>query len=258
MPRLAVLGATGSLGSTLARLAVAAGHDTSVLVRSAERLAPEVRARTRILEADIHAMPTGALTAFLEGHDVVISCAGLVTEGQRFVDLFDRIVSEAERLGPSTRPVCWFLAGAALLDLDTTGRRGVDLHPVKDTYWPHRVNHERLLRSDLDWRLLCPGPMVDQPAIGADRLRVSVDHLPTPMPDGAEALPPEALLPQFAARVPEMIIPYADAAAFMLSHTARGDEYARKRVGLALPVGMRGHKEQWTAQAKPATATGLA
>lgn len=251
MPRLAILGATGSLGSTVARLAVAAGEDTSVLVRSAERLAPEVRTRVRILEADIRAMSPGGLAAFAEGHKVMIACAGLVTEGHGFVELFDRIVSEVELLPPPARPVCWFLAGAALLDLDANGRRGVELHPLKDTYWPHRVNHERLLRAALDWRLLCPGPMVDQPAVGVDRLRVSVDRLPSPMPEGVEALPTEALLPHFAARIPELIIPYADAAGFMLSHTSPNGDYSRKRVGLALPVGMRGHKEQWTAQATP-------
>ncbi|MGE3955070.1 MAG: NAD(P)-dependent oxidoreductase [Vicinamibacterales bacterium] len=251
MPRLAILGATGSLGSHVARIAVDKGYDTSVLVRSADRLAPDVRARVRILEADIRDMPSGALAAFLDGHDVMISCAGLVTEGPRFVDLFDRVVSEVEVMAPGARPVCWFLAGAGLLDLDATGRRGLDFPPLKDTYWPHGVNHERLQRSDLDWRLLCPGPMVDQPPVGAERLRMSVDRLPTPMPDGVEALAPDALLPLFAARIPEMIIPYADAAAFMLSHAAPGSDLRRKRVGLALPVGLRGHKEQWTAQVKP-------
>ena len=70
------------------------------------------------------------------------------------------------------------LAGAALLDIDSSGRRGVDLPKVKSTYWPHRVNFERLRRSRLDWRLLCPGPMVDEPAIGLDRLRISLDALP--------------------------------------------------------------------------------
>ena len=76
------------------------------------------------------------------------------------------------------QPVCWLLAGAALLDLDSSGRRGVELPRVKSTYWPHRVNFERLTRSRLDWRLLCPGPMVDEAAIGLDRLRISLDAVP--------------------------------------------------------------------------------
>ena len=39
-----------------------------------------------------------------------------------------------------------------------------------------------------------------------------------------------------------MIVPYADAAALMLSNLDRGNALARHRVGLALPVGMRGRK----------------
>jgi hypothetical protein len=38
---------------------------------------------------------------------------------------------------------------------------------VKSTYWPPGVNFERLGRSRLDWRLLCPGSMVDEPDAAA-------------------------------------------------------------------------------------------
>ncbi len=38
------------------------------------------------------------------------------------------------------------------------------------------------------------------------------------------------------------IVPYADAAALMLANLDRGDAMSRHRVGLALPVGMRGRK----------------
>lgn len=246
-PRIAVLGATGSLGSTVARLALESGADLSVLVRSADRLAPDVRTRANVLEADIRQMPAGALAAFASGHTALVSCAGFVTEGEQFVGLVDRIVSEVESLDAAAQPACWFLAGLALLELDATGRRGVDLPPVRTTYWPHDSNYQRLLRSPLDWRLLCPGPMVDAPAVGVDALRVSVDRLPTPMPDNAATLPVEGLMPLFGARIPEMIIPYADAAAFMLANTSARGTFTHKRVGLALPEGMRGHKEQWTA-----------
>ena len=142
------------------------------------------------------------------------------------------------------QPVCWLLAGAALLDIDSSGRRGVDLPEVKSTYWPHRVNFERLSRSRLDWRLLCPGPMVDESALGLDRLRISLDVLPVEIPAVARALPDSSLLPVFASLIPQMIVPYADAAALMLASLDRGHAMSRHRVGLALPVGMRGRKPQ--------------
>ena len=105
---------------------------------------------------------------------------------------------------------------------------------MKSTYWPHRVNFKRLTRSRLDWRLLCPGPMVDAPAIGLDRLRISLDALPVSVPAIARAVPGPLLLPIFASVIPQMIVPYADAAALMLANLDRGNAMSRHRVGLAV------------------------
>lgn len=248
MTRIAILGATGSLGSHVARLAVSEGHKVSVLVRTPAKLPPEVASNVAITTGDLMALELSYLSAFVAGHDVLISCAGLVTERQRFVDLFDRVVSSVEALPGNRRPLCWLLAGVGLLDLGPTARRGLDLPVVRDTYWPHRVNYERLERSTIDWRLLCPGPMVEQPPVGLQRLRVSIDRLPVDLPSEAALLPDAMALPLFAAKIPEMIIPYADAAAFMLTHIDRGGAMSYKRVGLALPHGMTGHKQGATGQ----------
>jgi putative NADH-flavin reductase len=192
---------------------------------------------------DLSVLAPAVLARVIGGHDAIINCAGYVAEGQSFVDLFDRIVTSVELL-PEAQPVCWFLAGAALLDIDPSGRRGLDLPRVKSTYWPHRVDFERLSRSSLDWRLLCPGPMVEQPALGVNRLRISLDRVPVQVPAFSRALPGPLLLPVFASLIPQMIVPYADAAALMLAHLSRGDAMSRHRVGLALPLGMRGRKPQ--------------
>jgi len=252
MTSIAIIGATGSLGSHVARQAAAGGNSLSLLVRSSGRLLPEVAARAQVVTADLITTPPTTLAQFAEGHDVLVYCAGLVTEGQTFVALVDRVASAVESLPSQARPLCWFIAGAALLDLDTNGRRGVDLPKVRNTYWPHRVNFERLLSSDIEWQLLCPGPMVDQPAIGIDRLRISTDCIPAKLPAFAKHLPALLLLPLFAARVPEMIVPYADAASVILANATRGGPMLRKRVGRALPDGMRGKKDQWTGHPKNA------
>lgn len=252
MPSLALLGATGNLGRHVASQALAQGWDLSVAVRNRGRLPPDVAARARVTDLDLSSATTEQLAAFAAGHDVFVSCAGVVTEGEAFVRLFDRVVTALESLRAGERPVCWFLAGAALLPLDAAGRLGVDLPKVRNTYWPHRKNHERLQRSDLDWRLLCPGPMVDQPAIGLPRLRVSIDSLPAPLPAVARSLPAPLVLPLFAMKIPEMIIPYADAAAVILAHVKPLDSASRHRVGVALPVGMKGKKSEWAAQPRAA------
>ena len=238
MSRVLILGATGSLGHHVLRQAFAAGHDVSVFVRSPSKLAAELRERVSVHTGDLNAAVPIDLVS---GHDALINCAGHVTDGDTFVVMVDRLVTCVDLLPPAEQPVCWLLAGAALLDIKSSGRRGVDLPEVKSTYWPHQVNFERLSRSRLDWRLLCPGPMVDESALGLDRLRISLDALPVEIPVVAQD---SSFLPVFASLIPQMIVPYADAAALMLANLDRGNAMSRHRVGLALPVGMRGRKPQ--------------
>jgi putative NADH-flavin reductase len=229
MSRLLILGATGSLGRHVLRQALAAGHEVTVFVRTPSKLPPEVRERVSLHTGDLSGVVPLDLVS---GQDALINCAGHVADGETFVGLIDRLVTSVELLPMAKRPVCWLLAGAALLEIDSLGRRGVDLPEVYSTHWPHRVNFERLSRSRLDWRLLCPGPMVDEQALGLGRLRISLDALPVETPPSAWALPDRLL----------MIVPYADAAALMIANLGGGNAMARRRVGLALPVGMRGRK----------------
>jgi len=250
--RLIVIGATGSLGSQVLRQALAAGHQLTALVRAPSKLPPESSARISVHRGDLRNLTPAELAQIIGGHDGLINCAGHVGEGQAFVDLIERLVTGIESLPNAAQPLCWFLAGLALLDIDRSGRKGVDLPRLESTYWPHHVNFERLCRSGSNWRLLCPGPMVDQPAIGLERLRISLDTWPVPVPAVARGLPGLLFLPVFAYMVPQMIVPYADAAALMLANLNRGDAMARHRVGLALPAGMRGKKSHWTAKTRSA------
>jgi len=94
--------------------------------------------------------------------------------------------------------------------------------------------------------------MVDQPPSGLDQMRISLDRLPIQMPALSRSLPDPLALPFFTQRIPEMIVSYADAAALMLTHITPNDEMSHHRLGVALPVGMRGKKTQWAAQANSA------
>ncbi len=96
MPRLIILGATGSLGRVVARESLAAGCDVSAVVRAPSKLDSAIAAHASVRQADLSTIPKADLTRAIAGHDALISCAGLVTDGQVFVNLFDRIVSSAE------------------------------------------------------------------------------------------------------------------------------------------------------------------
>jgi putative NADH-flavin reductase len=255
MSRLLIMGATGSLGRHVLSQALTAGHSVAAFVRTPSKLPPDVRGRVAVRTGDLSA---GVPVDLLMGHDALINCAGHVADGDTFVRLIDRLVASVEVLPVEKQPVCWLLAGAALLDIDSSGRRGVDLPAVRSTYWPHQANFERLSRSRLDWRLLCPGPMVDEPAVGLDQLRISLDVLPVDVPAGAQALPDTAILPFFASVIPQMMVPYRDAAALMLENLARTTGMSRRRVGLALPERIRRQvSSNSVARASPGGTTSL-
>ena len=243
MSRLLILGATGSLGRHVLRQAVAASLEVTAFVRTPAKLSPDVRERVSLHPGDLSALVP---LDVIRGQDTLIDCAGHVADGETFVGLVDRLVTAWTRFRRHGAAGLLVAGGRGAPRIDSSGCRGVELPRVKSTYWPHRVNFERLTRSRLDWRLLCPGPMVDGPAIGLDRLRISVDALPVSVPAFARAVPGPLLLPVFASVIPQMIVPYTDAAALMLANLARGNAMSRHRVGLALPEGMRGRKSEWT------------
>jgi putative NADH-flavin reductase len=236
MSKILILGATGSLGRHVVAHAVSTNQDVSILIRTPSKLPADLRKKVVVYEDDLAEMSTSALAGIFRTHDAVVNTAGYVTQGQIFVDLTDRIVTSLDLIPEKERPVCWFLAGAALLDMDESGRRGVDLPVLSSTYWPHRVNFDRIRRTTLDWRILCPGPMAAQSPLGLDRMRISLDRLPVEVPAFAGLRPQGSVLPIFSHLIREMIVPYADAAALMITNITPNDEMSHHRVGLALPV----------------------
>lgn len=225
MARVLILGATGKLGRQVVRQAVAAGHDVSVVVRDPSRLPAGVRHNVAI---DIRDVSEQIPADIIKNCDALINCAGYVADGQVFVDLVDSVVSSVESIDAAEQPLCWFLAGAALLDINKEGLRGVDIPLLNATYWPHRANFDRLHRSGVaHWRLLCPGPMVDDAPVGLNGLRISIDKLPIDVPTESP------LVSSFTSIVPQLKVSYADSAALMLANLDRGGRMERRRVGLA-------------------------
>lgn len=139
------------------------------------------------------------------------------------------------------------------------GRRGASVSGCRWSPWRRSAQGARHLLAAPE-KLRAPaalghrlasavsGTMVDQPALGLERLRITLDALPAPLPALANALPAVMVLPLFAMRIPQMIVPYGDAAAVILTRSQRDDPCARHRIGIALPVGMKGRKERWSAR----------
>jgi len=245
--RVLVIGAAGNLGRRLLTRGLAHGHELTAFVRSRERLekmwGSALPEGLRVTEGDV--FDEEALASAMRGHDVVVNAAGTVTEGERFEQLFRTVIAAAEKnLSPPRR--LWMLAGAAVLSIPHAGRTGIGLPGVPGIYRSHEVNWRLLENSATDWTLVCPGPMVAeanwQPRTD---LRVSFDTVPYEVGPWARWAPPVALSLMMKHRLPELIVSYDDVAELIMANLTEAP-FSRRRIGLALPIGERGRKDDWT------------
>lgn len=236
--RVCVLGATGNSGRRIVSAALARGHEVTALVRSANAITPAINLAVHAIDfADAE-----ALRSSIRSHDVVVNAAGHVADGPRFTDLVGRIISATQdALGPGGR--FWLFGGAALLDVPGAGCTGIDLPGVPRMYEAHRTNYDAVKLTELDWSMLCPGPMIEAPhGKATPDLVLSVDIWPVPRPAATHVLPRLATSLAFKQMMPRMTIHYEDAATIILDHLERNGRFARRRVGVALPHGEKRHK----------------
>lgn len=241
---LFLLGATGNCGQRILRFALDRGHHVTAFLRDQNKLL-EILGRglpqgLQVVGGDID--KSAELAGAMVGHDVVINAAGHVTEGDRFTRLVQNVIQQtSSSLGAGSR--FWQFGGAAILDIPGTELKGVDLPMVPRIYEAHRTNLYALTKSSLDWSMLCPGPMIGAPDGEPTKgLRLSADQWPVQRPGYTYLLPKAALAFAFKQKVPELTISYEDAADVILSTLDRNGRFSRRRVGVALPVGLRNFK----------------
>lgn len=244
--RLFLLGATGNSGRRILRFALDRGHRVTALVRDRGKLSQIFEARLppdlHVVTGDIEKSPE--LAQAMAGHDAVINAAGYVSDGEAFTRLVHGVIDAAAiALGEGGR--FWQFGGAAVLDIPGAAIKGVDLPMVPKVYEAHRTNLGVLERSRLDWSMLCPGPMIAAPdGKPTQGLRICADRWPVDAPALTRFLPRAALALAFKQAIPELTISYEDAATVILDNLAKSGPFARRRVGIALPAGLRNVKRE--------------
>lgn len=243
--KLLVIGATGNMGSTLLKMALSEGCSVTVLVRHHQKLISQLQGCELPLPAIItgDAMDAACVSAASRGQDAVINVAGNVAEGDGFAQLVDVVTRGVEDgLGAGGR--FWFFGGAAALDVPGTNFMSVDLPKIPAHFGYHARNYARVKSSSLNWSMLCPGPMIPakegKPHLG---LRISRDIWPVPRPGYTRYLPMIATSIAFRQAMPELTVCYEDAARVLLDNLEADSPLAKRRVGLALPKGVRQHKD---------------
>ncbi|WP_434737302.1 NAD(P)-dependent oxidoreductase [Haloarcula montana] len=185
---LAVFGATGGTGRELTSQASNRGHDIRALTRSPATISTECALTT--VEGNV--LDPDAVSATIEGVDAVCCLLGrtpnnpddIVSRGTaRIVAAMERhgverlVVLTSMGLGSSTSAVPWYvrLANATVL---------ADLMADKAR------QEERVMQSDLDWTIIRPGGLTDEPGTGeyVHGVGANVTAGPIPRADVAEFL----------------------------------------------------------------------
>lgn len=169
MSKIAIIGATGNVGSRLLEEALRRGHTVTAIARDTSTLP----ARDGVTAQSVDVLDAHALADAIAGHDAVFSAARFATVSE------PAVVEPVKRAGVRRLLV---VGGAGSL-YAAPGQRVLDLPGFPDAYKPEAsagaafldaLRHER----DLDWTFISPsaefvpGPRTQKFRLGVDELLV--------------------------------------------------------------------------------------
>lgn len=176
--KIALIGATGFIGSNLLKEALARGHQVTALVGHPEKLAPQ--ANLTAIKADVN--DTAALAGLLAGHQVVISAFS----GHAQSDVYGYYVAGVKSIVAAVKqagvPRFLIVGGAGSLEV-APGLQLLDT-PEFPAQWKGTAEGARevlkLLRQepDLNWTMLSPSALI-APGQRTGKFRLGTDQLLT-------------------------------------------------------------------------------
>jgi putative NADH-flavin reductase len=168
--KVLIIGATGATGQILMRQALEQGHEVTALARDPSAVASE-DPRLRVLEGD--ALDASSVEAAVAGQGAVLSALG--TRSVRPTTLFSEstqnVISAMNKHGVR-RLVCITGVGAG----DSKGHVGflydriILPFVVKNVYEDKGRQEEAIKQSDLDWVIVRPAQLTDEPVKGEYRV----------------------------------------------------------------------------------------
>lgn len=172
--KLFILGATGRVGSEIARLAAKDGHQVNVLVRTPEKLPPELTA-LQVYSGD--ATVKEDIEQAIKGCDAVISALG-TDSGTVLTDTVPLVIKAMQDRGIKRLLT---IGTACILNSRTESDllRYQSSESKRKLTRAAREHHEAYLaikESSLDWTIVCPTYLPDGPITGS--YRSDRDYLP--------------------------------------------------------------------------------
>ena len=164
--KVLIIGATGATGKILMREALAMGHEVTALARNPSAVAPEDH-HLRVLQGN--ALEVSSVEAAVAGQDAVLSALG--TSSTRPTTLFSEsthnVIGAMDKHGVR-RLVCITGVGVG----DSKGHVGflydriIRPFVVKNIYDDKERQEEAIKQSNLDWVIVRPARLTDEPAKG--------------------------------------------------------------------------------------------
>ena len=174
---IALIGATGFVGSALLQEALSRGHEVTAIVRDPEKLPPHRHLHPR--KADIY--HAEEVARVVRGHDAVISA---FNPGWGNPDIFNLQVKGVKAIIDGTKKAgvkrLLFVGGAGSLEV-TPGVQAVDLPGFPAEYKQGALATREALNllrkeSDLDWSFLSPSADLS-PGQRTGTFRLGTDHM---------------------------------------------------------------------------------
>ncbi|MRH91940.1 NAD(P)H-binding protein [Nocardia sp. SYP-A9097] len=165
--RIAIFGATGTLGRQVVTQALAAGHEVTALTRSAANM-PVTHERLRVVVGDV--LDPAAVERVVLGQDAVIITLGAGRKGGVRAAGTRTVIEAMQRSGVK-RLICQSTLGTG----DSAGNLNFVWKYVmfgmllRQAFADHVQQEQYAIASDLDWTIVRPSAFTDGPATGAYR-----------------------------------------------------------------------------------------
>jgi putative NADH-flavin reductase len=164
--KVLIIGATGATGKILMREALAQGHEVTALARNPSAM-PSEEPLLRVVEGN--ALEASSLEAAVAGQDAVLSVLGTRSRGPTtlFSESTHNLISAMNKHGVP-RLVCITGVGVG----DSKGHVGflydriIRPYVVKNVYEDKERQEEEIKQSDLEWVIVRPAQLTDEPARG--------------------------------------------------------------------------------------------
>ncbi|MGG3283561.1 NAD(P)-dependent oxidoreductase [Paenibacillus solani] len=174
--KVAIIGASGTIGKRITEEALRRGHDVTAILRNPERLEQE-HERLNKVKADV--MDPSSLEKAIQGHEAVISAFGPKFGQEEELLAAARTILEGTQRGGVSRLLIVGGAGSLIGD---TGVPIMDTPEFPEEIRPlaraHADAYDIYKDSDLEWTYASPAAVIE-PGKRTGQFRIGMDRLVT-------------------------------------------------------------------------------